>query len=137
MIDTNVLTGALLRHDGHNRRVIRACLEGRLRPLLGQALFLEYEDVFGREKLFRKSPLSPRERRHLFEAYLSVCEWVHVYYSWRPNLRDEADNHILEPAVAGGASMIVTNNVRDFRGADLKFPEIHILTPRHLTKELL
>jgi len=136
VIDTNVLVGALLRAGGHNRQVIRSCLQGRLEPLIGQALFLEYEDVFHRERLFRESPLSPRERRQLLEAYLSTCAWVDVYYLWRPNLRDEDDNHILELAVAGGASMIVTN-VRDFQGTDLRFPEIRIATPRDLVKELL
>jgi putative PIN family toxin of toxin-antitoxin system len=137
VIDTNVLVGALLRAGGHNRQVIRSCLQGRLEPLIGQALFLEYEDVFHRERVFRESPLSPRERRQLLEAYLSTCAWVDVYYLWRPNLRDEDDNHILELAVAGGASMIVTNNVRDFQEADLRFPEIRIATPRDLVKELL
>jgi putative PIN family toxin of toxin-antitoxin system len=137
VIDTNVLVGALLRAGGHNRQVIRSCLQGRLKPPIGQALFLEYEDVFHRERLFRESPLSPRERRQLLEAYLSTCAWVDVYYLWRPNLRDEDDNHILELAVAGGASTIVTNNVRDFQGVDLRFPEIRIATPRDLVKELL
>jgi hypothetical protein len=33
---------------------------------MGQALFLEYEDVLGREPVFRKSPLSAAERRELF-----------------------------------------------------------------------
>ena len=61
VVDTNVLTGALLRREGYNRSVFRACLEERLRPIVGQALFLEYEDVLGREGLFRRSPLSAPE----------------------------------------------------------------------------
>ena len=61
VIDTNVLTGALLKRAGHNRRVIRACLEGKWKPLIGQTLFLEYEDVFGRTHLYRSSPLSKIE----------------------------------------------------------------------------
>ena len=104
---------------------------------MGQTLFLEYEDVLGRGELFRNSPLSARERRSLLEAFLSACEWVQVYYTWRPNLRDEADNHVFELAVAGGASVIVTNNVADFRGSELRCPEIRILTPKELLKELL
>jgi len=114
VLDTNVLTGAMLAYAGHSRRVLRACLEGHLQPLIGEALFLEYEDVLGRRALFQRSLLSRMERQELFAAFLSVCEWVHVYFSWRPNLRDEGDNHILELAVAGGATMVVTNNVRDF-----------------------
>jgi putative PIN family toxin of toxin-antitoxin system len=136
VIDTNVFAGALVGGAGHNRRVIRACLSGRLKPLMGQALFLEYEDVLNRRALFRTSPLSRQERQELFAAFLSVCEWVQIYFSWRPNLPDEADNHIVELAVAGGAAMIVTNNLRDFQGADLRFPDLRMVAPRELVKEL-
>ncbi|MBK5292562.1 MAG: putative toxin-antitoxin system toxin component, PIN family [Acidobacteriia bacterium] len=136
VIDTNVLVGALLQQTGTNRRVIRACLEGKLSPLVGQTLFLEYEDVLGRASLFQRSPLSAGERWELLAALLAVSEWVQVYYSWRPNLPDEADNHLVELAVAGGATMIVTNNIRDFQRAELRFPAIRILSPSELLKEL-
>lgn len=72
----------------------------------------------------------------MFEAFLGVCEWIPVYYLWRPNLRDEGDNHIVELAVAGGAAMIVTNNISGFRGADLRFPEMQVLRPIDAMKEL-
>ena len=137
VIDTNVLTGALLGREGHNRQVIRACLQGRLTPLIGQALLLEYEDVLSRGDLFRTCPLSKRERGELFAAFLSVCEWVEIFFSWRPNLRDEGDNHIVELAVAGGATMVVTNNTRDFQGGELRFPGLRIVTPAELVKEML
>ena len=137
VIDTNVIVGTLLSHSGHNRQVIRACLNGQLQPLIGQALFLEYEDVLNRKYLFRPSPLSGTEREALFAAFLSVCEWVQIYFAWRPNLRDEGDNHLVELAVAGGATMIVTNNVRDFRDAELRFPDLQIVSPKELAGELL
>jgi uncharacterized protein len=130
VIDTNVLTGALFRREGHNRSVLRACFEAYLQPIVGQSLFLEYEDVLGRDILFKNSPLSKRERQQFFEAFLSVCEWVQVYYLWRPNLPDEGDNHIFELAVAGSAEIIVTNNVADFRRSDLQFPNIRIAKPK-------
>ena len=136
VIDTNVLTAALLRSEGQNRSVLRACFEDRLKPIVGQSLFLEYEDVPGRDKLFRMSPLDAAERKQLFQSFLGLCEWVPVYYLWRPNLRDEGDNHIVELAVAGGASMIVTNNLADFAGSDLRFPQIRVLGPKNLMKEL-
>ena len=137
VVDTNVFAGALLRKDGYNRQVLRACLEERWRPVMGQALLLEYEDVLGREPVFRRSPLSAMERRELFEAFLSVCDWVHVYYLWRPNLRDEGDNHVFELAVASGAVAIVTNNVADFRSAELPFPDLRVLAPRDALRDLL
>jgi len=137
VVDTNVFAGALLRKEGHNRQVLRACLEERWRPVMGQSLLLEYEDVLGREPVFRKCPLSAVERRELFEAFLSVCDWVHIYYRWRPNLRDEGDNHVFELAIAGGAVAIVTNNVGDFRSGELRFPGLQILAPRDALRELV
>ena len=71
----------------------------------------------------------------MFAAFLSVSEWVRIYFSWRPNLPDEADNHIVELAVAGSAAMIITNNTRDFRAAELRFPYLRIVTPRELVEE--
>jgi uncharacterized protein len=135
----NVFPEALseLRPEGQNRAVLRACFEEKLQPVLGESLFLEYEEVLGREHLLSKSPLSGFERQTFFEAFLSICEWAPVYYLWRPNLRDEGDNHIVELAVAGAAAMIVTNNIADFRRAELRFPEIKILTPPNALKELL
>lgn len=76
-----------------------------------------------------RSLLTPRERQTLFEAFLSVSEWVRVYFLWRPNLPDEADNHLVELALAGGASSIVTNNVRDLKGGALRFPGVAIVKP--------
>jgi predicted nucleic acid-binding protein len=60
---------------------------------------------------------------------------THIYYSWRPNLRDESDNHLVELAVAGGATAIVTLNIRDLQNAELRFPGIGILRPKELLKE--
>jgi predicted nucleic acid-binding protein len=57
------------------------------------------------------------------------------YGLWRPNLRDEGDNHVIELAVAGGAEAIITRNTRDFRFAELRFPSIQILTPESLLGE--
>ena len=75
-------------------------------------------------------PLSPKDRRALLESFLSVCEWVKVYYLWRPNLPDEGDNHLIELAVAGGAETIITQNTRDIRGGQLRFDSLKILTPK-------
>lgn len=137
VIDTNVLVGAALsRKGGDSRDVLRACLKGLVRPVIGMALFSEYEDLFLRSALMAKSPLNDKERRTLLEAFLSVCEWVKVYYLWRPNLSDEADNHLIELALAGGASTIVTNNLRDVSRGELTFPFLTILTPNQFLKTL-
>jgi predicted nucleic acid-binding protein len=96
---------------------------------MGDKLFNEFEDVLARLQLFARSPLSAQERRDLLWAFLAVCEWIPVFFLWRPNLPDEGDNHLVELAVAGGAETLVTQNVRDFRGGELRFPQLHVETP--------
>ena len=132
VIDTNVLVGALIRDSGANREVLRRCFLGEYRPLLSNALFLEYEDVTRRGNILDLCPLTSDEIQDLVDSLCSVSEWVSIYYLWRPNLADEADNHILELAIGGNANTIVTNNVRDFRASQLRFPGIRVLTPGEL-----
>ena len=136
VVDTNVFTAAVLSSAGANRAVLRACLTAKAHPLMGAALFHEYEDLLARPELMAKSPLTPAERRQLFEAFLSVCEWVRIYFLWRPNLPDEADNHLVELALAGGADAIVTNNIRNLRHGELTFPHLQILTPAQFLKTI-
>jgi len=129
LVDTNVLVAVLLRGGGTSRAVIRACLIGRYQPVLGPALLSEYEDVLGRADLFSDSVLSVKERNELFDGFLSQCRWVEVFYAWRPNLPDEADNHLIELAVAAQSDAIVTRNLRDVSRGELKFPSLKVLTP--------
>jgi predicted nucleic acid-binding protein len=129
VLDTNVLVAALLRGGGSARAVLRACLGGHYQPVLGPALFAEYEDVLGRSALFAGSVLSAEERGEVFEALLNRCRWVEVFYAWRPNLPDEADNHLIELGVAAQAEAIVTRNLRDVARGELKFPGLRVLTP--------
>lgn len=136
VVDTNVFIAALLNPAGANRAVLRACFTAKAHPLMGAALFHEYEDLLDRQELMTKSPLGSMERGQLFEAFISICEWVRVYFLWRPNLPDEADNHLVELAVAGGAEGIVTNNVRDVRRGELAFPHLQILTPAQFLKTI-
>ncbi len=99
-------------------------------PILGNALFLEYEDVLARESLYKKTPISMAERETLVEALLGVCEWVPIYYLWRPNLPDESDNHLVELAIAGGAVTIVTDNKKHVDRGELLFPNLTVQTAR-------
>jgi len=135
VVDTNVLVSAFLGPGGASREVLRRALGGRYRPRIGAALFAEYESVLEREALFAGCVLSSRERNRLLDDFLSVCRWTRVYFAWRPNLRDESDNHLVELAVAGGARAIVTKNVRDFGRMELRFPDLRVLTPADLIKE--
>ena len=131
VLDTNVLVSALLVGGSAStapRRVLRLCLEGMAVPLMGAALYAEYEDVLGRSDLLARSPLSPMEREAVVDALMSVCLWTPVYYLWRPNLPDAGDDHLVELALAGGAAWIVTANVRNLGRGELRFDDLAVGT---------
>lgn len=135
LVDTNVFVSALISEAGASREVIRRCLQRRYQPCISLALFAEYRDVLGRHELFANCPLDGAERDELFRAFMAVCRMTDIYYLWRPNLPDEADNHVLELAVAARAAAIVTHNRADFVRSELRFPELRILAPAELLKE--
>ena len=135
MVDTNVLVSAILSPDGAAREVLRRCLIGSARPLVGNALFLEYEDVLAREELFTAASITSNDRAALLDAFLSICEWVNISFLWRPNLPDESDNHLIELAIAANAESIITGNTRDFAAGELVFDSIRIVTPGNWLKE--
>ena len=112
------------------------CLKRQIQPIIGVALFCEYEDLFLRSALMDKSSLNTKERRELLDSFLSVCEWVKIYYLWRPNLPDEADNHLVELAIAGGASSIITQNLKDLDQGQLNFPNLKIQNPQQFLKSI-
>ncbi len=95
-------------------------------------LSAEYDDVLHRAELRRGSGLAQRDLDEFLDGFLAASELVEVFFLWRPNLRDEDDNMVLEAAVAGHAAAIVTCNVRDFVGGSLCFDKIQVLTPAAL-----
>ena len=70
---------------------------------------------------------------------LAACAgrtWIKIYYGWRPNLADEGDNHLIELAIAGAARAIVTHNVRDVGGGELRWSDLPILTPSQCLEQI-
>lgn len=130
VLDTNVLVAGLCRRENSpSYKILKSIQPGKVPIALTQKLYLEYESVLNREKILQLIDASPDEVRLVLDALVAIAQKSNVHYLWRPNLRDEGDNHVLESAVATGA-LIITKNVRDFRGGELKFPDLIILTPQ-------
>ena len=121
-----MLIGALIGKEGPSREILRRCLQDKYQPLISNTLFLEYEDASLRPRIQKLCPLDENEIRELINAFYSMCVWVPIYYLWRPNLKDEGDNFLIELAVAGNAEIIVTNNVKDLGSAELSFENLQI-----------
>lgn len=57
-----------------------------------------------------------------------------IYFLWKPYLSYPSDDHILELTVAFEKKIIVTHNIKDFKGIN-KFG-VRAITPRELMEEL-
>jgi len=117
-----------------SREILRKSLLGEYNLLISKALFLVYEDVSKRKKVRDVCPLTGKEITELLAAIYSICNWVPIYYLWRPNIADEGDNFLIELAMAGNATHIVTNNISDLKNAELRFPDLKIVTPVKLLR---
>ena len=133
VIDTNVLVAGLRSAGGASRMVLRRVLEGKFQALFGNALWSEYQDLLGRPVWGEGT--NADERQQVLAALARQSRWVTVYYGWRPNLPDEADNHLIELALAGGAQAIVTHNLRDLRGGELRLGKLRVMTPAQCLEE--
>jgi len=134
VLDTSILISALIGSQGPSRAILRQCLKRQITPLISNTLFAEYEDVSNREHIINLCPISDDDKRKLLNAFYSICHWVSIYYLWRPNIRDEGDNFLIELAVAGNADYLITNNLGDIKNTQLKFPHIKIVTPEQFLR---
>ena len=135
VIDTSVWISALIKKESKAREILRLVFQNKLSPQISETLFKEYESVMKRKKIQTLSILTNNEQNELFNAYLSKCKWNDIYYTWRPNLKDENDNFLVELAVASGAKAIITYNLKDFRNAELVFNHT-IATPEDFIKDI-
>lgn len=136
VLDTSCFVSALLGIGGASREILRLCLNRQLNPLMGNALYTEYESLLNRPALWNKSRTTESEREQVLNALLSITQWVEIYYLWRPNLPDEADNHLVELAMAGGASHIITKNIKDVGRGELRFDHLTICNPEDFIREI-
>lgn len=132
VVDTSVLISALIGKEGPSRQVIRHCLTGCYKPVISTTLFLEYEDISKRAHILELCPLSAAEINTLLNAFYSQCLWIPIHYLWRPNLKDENDNFLIELAVASNTHFVISNNVKDLINAELIFDTLEILKPEEL-----
>lgn len=92
VVDTSIFVSAIIGTKGASCQIIRLCLNGDIVPLMRNSLFLEYEAVISRREILERCILTELEIRNLINAFYSVCQWIQIYYLWRPNLIDENDN---------------------------------------------
>jgi predicted nucleic acid-binding protein len=113
---------------GASAALLMAARQSAVTVLATVALALEYEATCRLAEHRVAAGLSVAEADVFIDVVLAMAEPVEPHFLWRPQLRDPADELVLEAAINGRAEAIVTFNRRDFGAAPTRFG-IEILSP--------
>lgn len=128
VLDTDVVVAAMRSPRGASAAILLEADAGTVTLLASLPLALEYEAVCSRPEHRRAAELTRDEVQVFIGAVLALVEPVEIYFLWRPQLRDPADEMVLEAAINGQAEAIVTFNRRDYGAAAEQFG-ITVLSP--------
>jgi len=121
VLDTDVVVAALRSDRGASRQLLLAALNREFELLLSVPLMLEYEAVLTRAEHLAASRLTSAEVGRVLDDLAAIARPVRLAFRWRPRLPDPDDDMVLETAINGRASAIVTFNQRDFANATSEF----------------
>ena len=131
VLDSNIVYSGLYSSKGASNIVLQLVGEGKVTPILSVALYEEYQDVLGRPPLV--NDFGDDQKQDFLDYFCKVSDLTDIYFLWRPFLKDPKDDLVLEAAVAGGTKIIITHNLKDFKGIE-KFG-IEAITPGEFIKK--
>ena len=114
VLDTNILVAAVRSRLGPSFALIQLIRIGRVQMCCSPALFLEYEAVLKRPTQLQASGLLAQDIDAILNELAGLIAPIRTHYQWRPQLKDPADEMVLEAAVNAQAQALVTFNARDF-----------------------
>ncbi len=129
------MVAALRSPTGASAELLRRIIKSELKALASVPLFIEYEAVMTRDEHLAVAGATIRDVSNLLDVVAGTVEPIEIRYLWRPQLTDTDDDMVLECAVNGAASHLVTFNVQDFQPAALRFG-LTALRPGELLKEI-
>lgn len=114
VIDTNVLVSGLKSRQGASFALLQRLGTDEFTPVVSPPLYVEYEEVLMRPGML--PALTAADISDFLDYLLSVSDEAKIYFLWRPHLSDPKDDLVLEVALAGSVSHIVSYNIKDFAG---------------------
>jgi len=135
VLDTDVIVAALRSPSGACAELLRRARRAELALSASVSLFMEYEAVCTRPEHLAASGLSNHQLGLFLDGLASFVHPVEVHFLWRPQLRDPADELVLEAAVNASARALVTFNQKHFAGVAQRF-QLEVLTPGEFLRRL-
>ena len=132
IIDTNVILSSLQSNRGKSFELISKVDSGLFDYAISVPLVLEYEAIL--KNHLNKDIFSDSDIRDFIDYLCAVGIKTKIFYLWRPYLKDQFDDHVLELAISAGAGIIITFNKKDFLEAERL--GIKLQTPKEFLEEM-
>ena len=134
VLDTNVIISALYSKKGASYQLLRGAISGNIRYALSPLLVVEYEGVIHRKIKEGFLKISLQDCEKILDAISSFAIIVWEPLILRPVLPDPSDDKILECAISGNCTHVITFNKKHFPEEIFKLYGINILTPGEFLK---
>jgi putative PIN family toxin of toxin-antitoxin system len=121
VMDTDTIVAALRSPTGASAELLRRARRGDFILAASVSLFMEYEAVCSRPEHAQAADLKPLDVSVYLDGLAHLMSAVDVHFLWRPQLRDPADELVLEAAVNASARALLTFNVKHFANAATRF----------------
>jgi putative PIN family toxin of toxin-antitoxin system len=129
-IDTSLLFQAFHSRRGASFQILQMVRFGEITMAVSLPVFQEYRDLLSRHDVQKQLDLHRDDIQVILQFIATVARPTSIRYAWRPNLRDENDNMVMELALASGSEYLITRNTRDFvLDSDLSNDEVAVVTP--------
>ena len=124
--DTNVFVTALRSRFGASYKLLSLIDKDVFQLNLSVPLVLEYEEVA--KRMVGEISLTEQDIDDIHDFVIKHSNQWHIFYLWRPQLKEPSDDMVLELAVTANCKYIITYNLNDFKGIE-KFG-IQAITPK-------
>ncbi len=130
-----MIVAAMRSPTGASAELIRRALRAQISIAASVSLFMEYEAVCSRPEHLAAAGLTPRELNVYLNGLAALVRPVEVHFLWRPQLRDPADELVLEAAVNASAKVLLTFNLKHFSGVSRRF-NLTVMRPGDFLRSL-
>ena len=121
VMDTDTIVAALRSPTGASAELLRRARRGEFTLAASVSLFMEYEAVCCRPEHCQAAGLDVSDVGVFLDGLAHIVAPVEVHFLWRPQLRDPADELVLEAAVNASAQVLLTFNMKHFANAAARF----------------
>jgi len=133
-LDTNILYQALMSNAGASYFILQLVRNRKIQIALSVPVFSEYQDVLTRKKSLDDFELEIEDIDKILRFIAYVGKTFEIFYLFRPNLKDEKDNMLVELALTSHSNYLITSSISDFKNTALKFDQLNIIMPSEFVK---